>query len=105
MESWDHTVYDVTVLDLLQDFGPDVGMAFLVCRHGRWLEVDDLSDTANLRHFVCVYKNSIAIDCGLGGVCGVVVWGRRKKGPQADEIADLGELSMKKERPIIESSQ
>lgn len=48
-----HTVHDVTVLDLLQDLGPDIGMAFLVCGHGRGLEVDDLSNTANLRHFVC----------------------------------------------------
>lgn len=42
------TVYDVALLNLLKDLGPDIGVAFLVCRDSGRLEVDDLGEAARL---------------------------------------------------------
>lgn len=50
--SWQwSTISNIAVLDLLEDFGPDGCMVFLVRFDGGGLEVDDLGDAA--RHFVC----------------------------------------------------
>lgn len=47
------TICDVAVLDLLQDLGPDVGVALLVCSYRGGLEVDDLGNSADWSHCVC----------------------------------------------------
>ena len=44
------TIRNVAVLDLLEDFGPDCCMAFLVGFDGGGLEVNNLGDAAD--HFL-----------------------------------------------------
>lgn len=53
MEIWNslRTVSDIALLDLLQDFGPYVRVAFFVGRDGGGLQMDDLRDAANWGHF------------------------------------------------------
>lgn len=48
------TIDNVAVFDLLQDLGPDVGVAFLVRLYSRGLEVDNLSNASDWRHCVRV---------------------------------------------------
>lgn len=46
------TVSDITILDLLEDLGPDARVAFFVGRHCGGLEVHDLGDAAGGGHCI-----------------------------------------------------
>lgn len=63
---WELTIHNVAILDLLQDFGPDVRVALLVCGHGAGLEMDDLRDAFG-GHFGCGYGSASVSSIGDDG--------------------------------------